>query len=103
MKRAWIALLTALPLAACAGDYYGGPYGSGPIAYDGFYDDYYGPIHDGYWGDGGVFYYRRHQNGRFVADRSGHFRHDAGSGGPGHFHPMHGNFTPPPQRGHHRH
>ena len=103
MKKVVIALLTALPLAACAGDYYGGPYGSGPIAYDGYYDDYYGPIYDGYWGDGGVFYYRRHQHGRFVADRGQHFRRDAGSGGAGHFHPMHGHLTPPPQRGHHRH
>jgi hypothetical protein len=98
-KKLLIALAATLPLAACAG-YYGGPVGPG-VAYDGYYDDYYGPINDGYWGDGDVFYYRNHAHGRYVADRSGHFRHDMGApgnpggpgpGGPGGhgFHPMHG-------------
>jgi hypothetical protein len=98
MKRVLIALLGALPLAGCAGGYYGGPAGPGPIAYDGYYDDYYGPIHDGYWGDGDVFYYRTSDRGHWRHDAGGHFRHDAGSGPApgGHaFHPMHGSFTPP--------
>jgi len=88
----------ALPLAGCVSDgYYGGPAGPGPIAYDGFYDDYYGPIYDGYWGDGDAFYYRTSEHGRWRHDAGGHFRHDMGQpmrGGHA-FHPMHGNFTPP--------
>lgn len=62
MNRLMIALcvaLPALPLAACAGGYYGGAaYAGGPYGYSGYYDDYYGPIYDGYWGDDGAFYYR---------------------------------------------
>ena len=101
MKKALIPLLLALPLAACA-ESYDGPYGPGPVVYDGFYDDYYGPIYDGYWGTGGAFYYRTHPNGRFVRDRSGHFRQNMGGAPGGHFHPMHGSFTPPAGRGRHR-
>lgn len=98
-KMLFVALLAAAPLAACAEGYYG-PQGPGPIAYDGFYDDYYGPINDGYWGDGGVFYYRSDPHGRFVADRDGHFRHDQGpaqgvGAGGRNFHEMHGSMTPP--------
>jgi hypothetical protein len=108
MKKALLPLLAALPLAACVAGY-DGPYGPGPVAYDGYYDDYYGPIYDGYWGNGGVFYYRSHEHGRLIADRGNHFRHDMGGAGPGgrggpggggHFHPMHGNFNPPAGRGH---
>ncbi|MBV9841300.1 MAG: hypothetical protein JOY99_07170 [Sphingomonadaceae bacterium] len=118
MRFKMLALLAALPLAACAADYYGGPAGPGPIAYDGFYDDYYGPIYDGYWGDGDVFYYRTGEHGHFRADRSGHFRHDMpgggfagtaggpGAGGPGAgghaFHHFGGSMTPPHGGGRHR-
>lgn len=104
MKKTLLALLGALPLAACAGGYYGGPAGPGPIAYDGYYDDYYGQIDDGYWGDGDVFYYRPHGHGRYVPDRAHHFRHDMGGGQPmGGFHPMHGMMTPPAGHGGHHH
>jgi hypothetical protein len=99
MKKALIAALALLPLAACADEYgYAGPGGPGPIAYDGFYDDYYGPIYDGYWGGGGAFYYRTSEHGHWRHDHGGHFRHDMGPGpgtGGHSFHPMHGNFTPP--------
>jgi hypothetical protein len=102
-KTLLVALVAtaALPLAACVSDgYYDGPTGPGPVAYDGYYDDYYGPIYDGYWGNGDVFYYRTSENGHFRHDSGHHFRHDTGTGpamgGHGHaFHPMHGAFTPP--------
>ena len=91
--RTWIAIVClALPLAGCVGyDGYGG-YGYGarygaPIAYDGFYDNYYGPIYDGYWGGGGAFYYRSHERGRWIRDRGNHFRQ--APGGPG-FNAFHG-------------
>ena len=92
----------ALPLAGCVSDgYYEGPVGPGPIAYDGYYDDYYGPIYDGYWDGGGAFYYRTSEHGHWRHDAAGHFRQDMGSGpmSGGHaFHPMHGSFNPPPAR-----
>ena len=67
--------------------YYGGAYVVGePVAYDGFYDDYYGPFYDGYWARDGFFYYRRGPEGRFLADRGNHFRHDNHDG----FHQVHG-------------
>ena len=105
MKKMMIALAAAaaaLPLAACVSDgYYAGPVGPDPIAYDGFYDDYYGPIYDGYWGDSGVFYYRSGPHGHWRPDHGGHFRRDMGGpvGGGHAFHPMHGSFTPPAGHG----
>ena len=85
------AMLPALSLGACATGYGygGGVYAGGPYAYDGFYDDFYGPIYDGYWGDDGFFYYRsgEHDRGFHRGDRS-HFARD---GAPGeHFHAIHG-------------
>lgn len=91
MKPA-LALTTALLLAGCApaygpGPYYGGAYVVGePVAYDGFYDGYYGPFYDGYWASDGFFYYRRGDHDRFERDRDGHFRHEAREG----FRPVHG-------------
>jgi hypothetical protein len=110
-KALLIALVAtaALPLAACVSDgYYDGPGSPGPVAYDGYYDDYYGPIYDGYWGDGDVFYYRTSERGHWRHDSGSHFRHDMGSGptmgGRGHaFHPMHGSFTPSAGHGGGRH
>ena len=78
--------LALLMLSGCGG-YYGGVGYGGGYAYDGFYDNYYGPIYDGYWGRGEVFYYRGVDHGRYLRDRSGHFRR--GPGAPG-FAPMHG-------------
>lgn len=107
---ALVGVAAALPLAGCVSDgYYGGPVGPGPIAYDGYYDDYYGPIYDGYWGDGGGFYYRNSEHGHWRHDSGGHFRRDMGPGGMGQggmgpgggrpggrpFHAMHGSFNPP--------
>src|ERR1700761_2839846 len=43
MLIALAGVAVALPLAGCVSDgYYDGPVGPGPVAYDGFYDDYYG-------------------------------------------------------------
>jgi len=80
----------ALILAGCAGPGYVG----GGVAYDGYYDNAYGPIYDGYWDDGGVFFYRSHRHGHYIRDAGGHFRHDAMNG----YHPMH--VTGPAFRGH---
>jgi hypothetical protein len=53
--------LATAGLAACASDYsygYGGGYGYSRYAYyDGYYDDYYGPVSYGYWGPDNYFYY----------------------------------------------
>jgi hypothetical protein len=95
MLLALCATLPALALSACYDDgYYGGVgYAGGPYGYDGYYDDYYGPIYDGYWGDDGAFYYRGSNRDRhFHRGNPAHFRHD-GNGG-GNFHPMHGSFNP---------
>lgn len=89
-----LSVAATLLLAGCApaygpgpGPYYGGAYVVGePIAYDGFYDDYYGPFVDGYWARDGFFYYRRDYHGRFFRDDGHHFRHDTHEG----FHPVHG-------------
>ena len=60
MKRSLFGICLAalvLPLAACAtdGDY--GP-GRGPLPWYAWYDGFYGPVYDGYWGTDGFFYYR---------------------------------------------
>lgn len=97
MKRPFLALciagLAAAGLSACAdGHYSGAPRGSGvayyehgPVGFDGYYDDSYGPFYDGYWGDGG-FYYSTGEGRPYQLDRANHFRHDAAGG----FHGVHG-------------
>jgi len=102
MKSLILAICAALPLAACTT--YGGGHGAvgASFAYDGFYDDYYGPIYDGYWGDGDVFYYRTAHRGHYVRDDSHHFYHDMNTApAGGHFHPMHVMGPRPNGRGHH--
>jgi len=101
----WKILLAApalIGLSACAGDYYGGinsayysPYNYGdPYSYDGYYDGYYGPIYDGYWGNNGYFYYRNSDRDRDYrrGDRQ-HFSRQERRGG-GHWSRMHGQMTP---------
>jgi hypothetical protein len=97
MKRLLLALCMALPALSVAGcyddGYYGPGYASGPYGYDGWYDDYYGPVYDGYWGVDGYFYYRGSDHDRHFRRGDGsHFRHD--QGGAGHFHPMRGALNP---------
>jgi hypothetical protein len=90
------AVLPALPLAACAdGRGYGGvEVGATPYGYDGYYDDFYGPIYDGYWGDDGAFYYRGGAGEhRYRRGDAHHFSRGAPGTG-GHFHPMQGTMTP---------
>ena len=89
MKRLFLALGAALTLSACASGY--GGFGGGGLAY---YDDYYGPYYDGYWG-GDAFYYRHDRRGPFIRDTSGHFRRGAAPGfhgvhAHGGFHGVHG-------------
>ena len=87
MKRLILMACGAAAIALTAGCASGGyGYGGGPVAvgYDGYYDDFYGPFDDGYWGaDGGYYYHHGHEWRR---DTGGHFRHDAAQG----FHPVHG-------------
>jgi hypothetical protein len=87
MKRVLLAaaaVAALVSLGACADDYYGPRHGPGfyehhPVAYDGFYDGYYGTVYDGYWGDGG-YYYSMREGGPYLHDDGGHFRQDAGPG-----------------------
>ena len=53
--------------------------GGAPVAYDGYYDGYYGPYYDGYWGTDGFFYYSD-ANRHFVRDNDHHFRREPASG-----------------------
>src|ERR1017187_2129768 len=82
IKMILVAGAAAALLSGCAGGY-GMGYGYGPdgdvVAYDGYYDDYYGPIYDGYWGSDG-FYYRGHQGEAFHRDDGQHFRREAWTG-----------------------
>ena len=91
-----ICAFSALPLGACAdGHGYGGVnVGVGtPYAYNGYYDDYYGAVYDGYWGDDGGFYYRSSANDRrYRRGDSAHFNQNAPSGG--HYHQIQGSMTP---------
>lgn len=105
MKRniALLAIaLAALPLSACAGDRYG--YGYGGMAwsgypYSGWYDSYYGPFHDGYWGNDGFFYFRLNSRDRsYRRDAYRHFRRDDRQPGD-RFRRFEGNIQSPPQRG----
>lgn len=88
-----IAIIIALPLllgglSSCY-EYGGygvastGYYGDGYYPYDGWYDGYYGPIYDGYWGSDNYFYYRPNSRDRDYrrGDRT-HFRNDRTN--PGH-------------------
>ena len=91
MNRALVALAAAgalVGLAGCADGYYGSDYGhrrvayyeNHPVGYDGYYDGHYGPFYDGYWSDGGTFYYSTGEGRPYVADREGHFRREGGDG-----------------------
>jgi hypothetical protein len=98
MRRLLIALFATVPvlaLSGCAGGYGIGSdaYAGGPYAYDGFYDDHYGAIYDGYWGDDGGFYYRSGQHDRhFRRGDASHFSRSGAQGG--RFHSMQGSMTP---------
>ena len=62
-------------LPACADyGYRGAYYGAEVGAPDVYYDSFYGPYTDGYWGPDDFFYYRG-GDGRFVRDEGRHFQH----------------------------
>jgi hypothetical protein len=67
------ALSVLIGLSACADDY--GYYGAGYGTPDVYYDNYYGPYTDGYWGPDNFFYYRG-GDGRYLRDEGRHFRHE---------------------------
>jgi hypothetical protein len=73
-----VAAAMAASLSACETYHGGGPYAG--VYVDGYYDDAYGPFYDGYWGDGGVFYYRPAPDAAFVPDSAHHFRRDRSDG-----------------------
>ena len=47
--------------------------------YDVYYDNFYGPFSDGYWGDDNAFYYMGADH-RYHRDDAGHIRRDAATG-----------------------
>jgi hypothetical protein len=98
MKRTLVLIglvLAPLPLAACVEDEGVGMYVGSDYPYDGYYDDYYGPIYDGYWGGDGYFYYRSRQADRgFIRGDQTHFRRSGGGMPAQNFHPMQGTMRP---------
>jgi hypothetical protein len=100
-QRLAVVMTAAIGLAACESDFHhhGGMHGGVDVAYvDGYYDDAYGPVYDGYWGDGDVFYYRSSADGDYRRDDAHHFNRSAGNG----FHTMHmraGHAAPAPHAG----
>jgi hypothetical protein len=69
----------------------------GPVAdvdYDAYYDGFYGPIYDGYWGDDGVFIYQTSEGGHWVRGDATHFRREAANG----FNHIHGTTHAAPAR-----
>ena len=73
---------SALLAAGCAtnGAYYGAGYGYNSAAtQDVWYDGYYGPYADGYWADGGAFFFRG-VDGHYYRDGASHFRTQSFSG-----------------------
>ena len=75
-------VLATSGLGACTTGYYGS---AGYSYYDGYYDDFYGPVGYGYWGDDDYFYYSRDGRG-YVRDDARHFRRDQAQGGGHQFH-----------------
>lgn len=60
------------------------PYGARVAAndfYDVYYDGYYGPFTDGYWGTDGRFWHQTgSESSNWAADEGGHFRRTPASG-----------------------
>lgn len=61
-------------------DYGYSPGYSGGIWYDAYYDDFYGPVHGGYWAPDGYFWYQTRIGGSYVRDHARHFRRDHHNG-----------------------
>lgn len=75
------AATLVLSLGACAyeGDHHRDHYVAS-VDYDGYYDDYYGPITDGYWGQDGVFMFTTDQGRSYRRDDDHHIQRDASAG-----------------------
>jgi hypothetical protein len=79
--RQVLAVSAAVVVMAGCADYGMGYYG-GPVAdveYDGYYDNAYGPLYDGYWNND-TFYYRTSENDHWRRGDSKHFRRDSAPG-----------------------
>ena len=75
------AVLAAATLSACTGYYGGAGVGYGYNDYDDlYYDNYYGPVHEGYWNADGWYYYRDRATRQYRRDDGRHFRRDAANG-----------------------
>lgn len=101
MKRtvAAIALGLAATLpSACANDIYGrGVVSWSSYPYYGWYDGFYGPFYDGYWGTDGFFYFRLTIGDTvFRRDRERHFRREAVRNN-ARFQRFERTFSPPPR------
>ena len=102
MKRLISGLFAAAAIAGAAGctenaydrGYGGGMYVSGGDYYDGYYDDFYGPIYDGYW-VGNDFYFRDADGHPYQRDDNHHFRREVAPG----FHAVHGQMHGPVPHG----
>jgi hypothetical protein len=57
------------------------PYAYGPVYYDAFYDNFYGPIYGGYWHTDNFFYYQTHFGSPWYCDYGRHFRREHFRGG----------------------
>ena len=77
-------VIASVSLAACEdGPYYHHHDHMGVVAdggYDVWYDNSYGAVYDGYWGDDGMYYYRPSRDRPFVRDDAHHFRRDHADG-----------------------
>jgi hypothetical protein len=97
MKHIISALSLAAGIAALAGCAVGpvsvgeksSPMYAAGSAYDAYYDNYYGPIYDGYWSDSG-FNFRTAADQQYQQDTAGHFRRQATPG----FQQIHGEVHP---------
>jgi len=71
----------ALLLAGCMSDddHHNG-FRTAGVDYDGYYDDAYGPITDGYWGSDGAFYYAIGGARSYRRDDDHHVQRDASAG-----------------------
>jgi hypothetical protein len=82
MKMILTVGAAALLLSACTTEHDRVAVGVGvgaPVAFDAYYDGYYGPYYDGYWGDDGYFYYSDN-NHHWIRDENHHFRRESVDG-----------------------
>lgn len=84
------AAAVALLLVGCASR--GDGFRTADVDYDGYYDNYYGPISDGYWGSNGMFYYQAGEGHAYHRDGAHHVRRDAATG----FQTIHGHHNDNP-------